>query len=136
HRNLAWTEARRLGRFGLLLQALFNFRTDVSQRKRDRHATFEFAQGFDCSCHCKNRPKNEIKFVVRGGGLEPPHHCWRQDLHLLRLPISPSSRDFCAETKAKGDLEVKIRSPYVPLSVAIQLQPGILLDFPAICRSF
>ena len=29
--------------------------------------------------------------VVRGGGLEPPHHCWRQDLNLVRLPISPSS---------------------------------------------
>jgi hypothetical protein len=28
---------------------------------------------------------------VRGGGLEPPHHCWRQDLNLVRLPISPSS---------------------------------------------
>ncbi|CUI03018.1 hypothetical protein BN2497_813 [Janthinobacterium sp. CG23_2] len=31
--------------------------------------------------------------MVRGGGLEPPHHCWRQDLNLVRLPISPSSRD-------------------------------------------
>src|SRR5574344_574213 len=27
--------------------------------------------------------------LVRGGGLEPPHHCWRQDLNLVRLPISP-----------------------------------------------
>src|SRR3954468_7851555 len=27
--------------------------------------------------------------VVRGGGLEPPHHCWRQDLNLVLLPISP-----------------------------------------------
>lgn len=30
--------------------------------------------------------------VVRGGGLEPPHHCWRQDLNLVRLPISPPAR--------------------------------------------
>jgi hypothetical protein len=27
--------------------------------------------------------------VVRGGGLEPPHPCGRQDLNLVRLPISP-----------------------------------------------
>ncbi|CAM2193107.1 protein of unknown function [Paraburkholderia kururiensis] len=29
--------------------------------------------------------------MVRGAGLEPAHHCWRQDLNLVRLPISPSS---------------------------------------------
>jgi hypothetical protein len=28
-------------------------------------------------------------FVVRGVGLEPTRHCWRQDLNLVRLPISP-----------------------------------------------
>jgi hypothetical protein len=27
--------------------------------------------------------------MVRGGGLEPPHPCGRQDLNLVRLPISP-----------------------------------------------
>src|SRR4051812_34052773 len=27
--------------------------------------------------------------LVRGGGLEPPHHFWRPDLNLVRLPISP-----------------------------------------------
>ena len=26
---------------------------------------------------------------MREGGLEPPHHNWRQDLNLVRLPISP-----------------------------------------------
>jgi hypothetical protein len=31
------------------------------------------------------------RVVVRGRGLEPLHHCWRQDLNLVRLPISPSS---------------------------------------------
>ena len=30
--------------------------------------------------------------LVRGGGLEPPHHCWRQDLNLVRLPISPPAQ--------------------------------------------
>ena len=27
--------------------------------------------------------------VVRGAGLEPAHCCQRQDLNLVRLPISP-----------------------------------------------
>lgn len=29
------------------------------------------------------------KMMVGQGGLEPPHHYWRQDLNLQRLPISP-----------------------------------------------
>src|SRR5438132_13574739 len=32
------------------------------------------------------------KQVVRGGGFEPPHHCWRQDLNLVGLPISPPAQ--------------------------------------------
>jgi hypothetical protein len=31
-------------------------------------------------------------FLVRGRGLEPLHHCWRQDLNLVRLPISPPAQ--------------------------------------------
>ena len=30
--------------------------------------------------------------VVRGAGLEPAHPCGRQDLNLVRLPISPPAR--------------------------------------------
>ena len=30
--------------------------------------------------------------LVRGGGLEPPQYCYRQDLNLVRLPISPPAR--------------------------------------------
>ncbi|SIT43360.1 hypothetical protein BN2476_350062 [Paraburkholderia piptadeniae] len=30
--------------------------------------------------------------MVRGRGLEPLHPCGRQDLNLVRLPISPSSQ--------------------------------------------
>ena len=30
--------------------------------------------------------------LVRGRGLEPLHHYWRQDLNLVRLPISPPSQ--------------------------------------------
>ena len=32
--------------------------------------------------------------MVRGGGLEPPHHFWRQDLNLVRLPISPPAHEI------------------------------------------
>ena len=30
--------------------------------------------------------------VVRGAGLEPAQYCYRQDLNLVRLPISPPAR--------------------------------------------
>ena len=32
--------------------------------------------------------------MVREAGLEPARHCWRQDLNLVRLPISPPARVF------------------------------------------
>jgi hypothetical protein len=41
--------------------------------------------------------------VVRGGGLEPPHCFQRQDLNLVRLPISPP-----AHLKTKGTVELTI----------------------------
>ena len=88
--HFAWTEARRLGAARTHFQAFFDFRLHIGQREGDGDAALEFAQGFDCSCHV-NRPKNKNS-VVRGGGLEPPHHCWRQDLNLVRLPISPPAR--------------------------------------------
>ena len=31
-------------------------------------------------------------FLVRGAGLEPAQCCHRQDLNLVRLPISPPAR--------------------------------------------
>jgi hypothetical protein len=36
---------------------------------------------------------------------------------------------ICLETKAKGDLELKYGRPALPLMLALQLQPVILLDF-------
>ncbi len=33
-------------------------------------------------------------FFVPGIGIEPIHHCWRQILSLLRLPISPPGQYF------------------------------------------
>ena len=52
------------------------------------------------------------KRVVRGGGLEPPHHCWRQDLNLVRLPISPPAHSFNKQAgSAKSTACVKLVSP-------------------------
>src|SRR5665647_1811008 len=34
----------------------------------------------------------KFSLVVRGGGLEPPHCFQRQDLNLVRLPISPPAQ--------------------------------------------
>jgi hypothetical protein len=36
----------------------------------------------------KSAPKL-YKKMVRGAGLEPAQYCYRQDLNLVRLPISP-----------------------------------------------
>src|SRR5262245_3033265 len=41
-----------------------------------------------------------VGLVVRGGGLEPPHHRWRQDLNLVRLPISPPAQTERGERPA------------------------------------
>ncbi len=30
--------------------------------------------------------------MVRGAGLEPAQYCYRQDLNLVRLPISPPAQ--------------------------------------------
>src|SRR5690349_13141091 len=40
-------------------------------------------------CFLVERCGRSLGTVVRGGGLEPPRHRWRQDLNLVRLPISP-----------------------------------------------
>ena len=64
-----------------------DFRCDCRGRQRQRDATLEFVEGFNLNGH-----DVLVLFdngLVRGGGLEPPHHCWRQDLNLVRLPISP-----------------------------------------------
>ena len=37
--------------------------------------------------------KFKIERVVPRKGFEPPHHCWRQDLNLVRLPIPPPGRE-------------------------------------------
>jgi hypothetical protein len=36
--------------------------------------------------------RQSLKGVVRGAGLEPAQYCYRQDLNLVRLPISPPAR--------------------------------------------
>jgi hypothetical protein len=46
----------------------------------------------------KKKPQRMLGFffllitLVRGGGLEPPHRYRRQDLNLVRLPISPPAQ--------------------------------------------
>ena len=39
-------------------------------------------------------------WVVRGGGLEPPQYCYRQDLNLVRLPISPPAQKNSATRRS------------------------------------
>ena len=41
---------------------------------------------------CSGAELANFYMVVRGGGLEPPQYCYRQDLNLVRLPISPPAR--------------------------------------------
>ena len=41
-----------------------------------------------------------MNHVVRGAGLEPAQYCYRQDLNLVRLPISPPARIFLKEQRA------------------------------------
>src|SRR3954470_21322745 len=60
------------------------------------------------------------KEVVRGGGLEPPHHCWRQDLNLVRLPISPPARRILQRESGRPG-----KTPGGPLESG---QPMILTD--------
>jgi hypothetical protein len=48
------------------------------------------------------------KRVVRGVGLEPTRHRWRQDLNLVRLPISPPAQ--VTERKADGQAHPAARS--------------------------
>src|SRR5260370_372543 len=40
-----------------------------------------------------------VFILVREVGLEPTRHCCRQDLNLVRLPISPLTRVFAASLK-------------------------------------
>ena len=35
----------------------------------------------------------KIGVLVPRKGFEPQHHCWRQDLNLVRLPIPPPGRE-------------------------------------------
>ena len=46
------------------------------------------------------------KEVVRGAGLEPAQYCYRQDLNLVRLPISPPARLKITATMLKQTLAI------------------------------
>jgi hypothetical protein len=51
-----------------------------------------FKQPNAVRCYCKARQICISSKVVRGAGLEPAQYCYRQDLNLVRLPISPPAR--------------------------------------------
>ena len=88
HRHLAGTEAVHLDGARQLLQAGIDFGLDDVDGQRQRHLAFELLEGFNGHGHV-GLSCMKSRVLVRGGGLEPPHHCWRQDLNLVRLPISP-----------------------------------------------
>ncbi len=46
----------------------------------------------DRASHISATNDSKTPKVVRGGGLEPPQYCYRQDLNLVRLPISPPAQ--------------------------------------------
>ena len=48
---------------------------------------------------------------MRGAGLEPPRHCWRQDLNLVRLPISPPAPELgvTAHFKRSGSAGLRLQ---------------------------
>jgi hydroxysqualene synthase len=60
--------------------------------------------------------------MVREGGLEPPHHCWRQDLNLVRLPISPPAQEILV-------ISMKIRSTN-DFTVPMSQSPHHYENFP------
>src|SRR5450830_65913 len=55
--------------------------------------------------------------LVRGRGLEPLHHCWRQDLNLVRLPISPPSLKGASPTGLRWNF-----SAYLPENQALSMR--------------
>jgi hypothetical protein len=60
---------------------------------------------------------NEKK-VVRGRGLEPLHPCGRQDLNLVRLPISPSSQPGDARSATPDVSPATGRRDFIAISFA------------------
>jgi hypothetical protein len=78
---------------GQLAQARLDLALDGGYGQRQRDLALELLKGFHIHGHGVLSLTEILDFkLVRGGGLEPPHHCWRQDLNLVRLPISPPAR--------------------------------------------
>src|SRR5690606_22887345 len=79
----------------------------------------------------QRRVPQSLTWVVRGGGLEPPHHCWRQDLNLVRLPISPPARFY---KQTGGNLSCRlceIGKPSILLCCGHRGNHASLNGFPA-----
>jgi hypothetical protein len=61
----------------------------------------------------QRRVPQSLTWVVRGAGLEPAQYCYRQDLNLVRLPISPPAR-FYKQTGGKLSCRLcEIGQPYI-----------------------
>ncbi len=50
--------------------------------------------------------------MVRGGGLEPPQYCYRQDLNLVRLPISPPAQTNKIRGSGSGTKTPETTTPH------------------------
>ena len=84
------------------LEACVDLGLDDGDRQGQGHLALEFFQVFDNYGHflspyrvqwAPDGARASGGILVRGGGLEPPQYCYRQDLNLVRLPISPPARD-------------------------------------------
>jgi hypothetical protein len=53
---------------------------------------YSLDKGFNENKNGQTESIFDLSILVPRTGIEPAHHCWRQILSLLRLPISPSGR--------------------------------------------
>ena len=100
HWHFAWTEAVNLDLACHALQTHVHFFGNHIYGQAQSDLAFQFFQSFNGHSHVflliwqgqAATRQLAINQVVRGAGLEPAHPCGRQDLNLVRLPISPPAR--------------------------------------------
>ena len=90
HRHLAGTEAVHLDGAGQLLEARIDFGLDGADGQGQRDLAFELLEGFNVHGHL-GLPCEGSCAGARGR-TRTGTPCWRQDLNLVRLPISPPAR--------------------------------------------
>ena len=98
HGDFAWAKPVNLDLASQFFQTRIDFVLDHIGGQGQSDFAFQLFQGFNIHGH-EVSPSLNLKArgfghaLVRGGGLEPPQYCYRQDLNLVRLPISPPARD-------------------------------------------